>query len=516
VPTAPAKPALTAVALPELSNASAAVQAQIRERYASLKAAIDKPDTTPTALAGAYGEMGKLFIAAEYFDAAQACFDNARTLAPSDLRWPYYLGHVFRFKNEPARAVTAFEQALAIQGDHVPSLIWLADMHLTLNETEAAEPLLVKARALHPDEGAVLYGLGRVALAKKDYSTAVMDLERALSVAPHATRIHYPLAMAYRGLGNRTQAEAHLRKRGDVDLPPADPLIGELGNLLQNAVAYETRGAEAMNDRRWTDAVTNLRKASELAPSNAFTRLNLGTSLYMTGDAAGALEQFQAAIRLSPGLAKAHYGIGVLMEVGHRDAEAISEFSAAVKADPMYAEARQSLADALRRNGRVQEALPHYAEVLKANPAASQAAFGYAMGLVRLRRFAEARDRFTAAVKTFPDQPGFAHALARLLAAAPDDHVRDGMRAMALMRDLLKSQQQTIGMAETMAMTLAELGRFGEAMEWQKNAIAAATDGKRPDLAARLAVNLRLYESKQPCRIPWADDDPVHHPVVTQ
>ena len=35
-----------------------------------------------------------------------------------------------------------------------------------------------------------------------------------------------------------------------------------------------------------------------------FTRLNLGTALYMQGDADGALEQYRAAVRLSPSLAR--------------------------------------------------------------------------------------------------------------------------------------------------------------------------------------------------------------------
>ena len=35
-----------------------------------------------------------------------------------------------------------------------------------------------------------------------------------------------------------------------------------------------------------------------------------------------------------------------------------------------------------------------------------------------------------------PDQPDVAHMLARLLAAAPDDRVRDGRRAMEIVQDL--------------------------------------------------------------------------------
>ena len=59
--------------------------------------------------------------------------------------------------------------------------------------------------------------------------------------------------------------------------------------------------------------------------------------------------------------------------------------------------------------------------------------------------------RLEQAARSFPDQPGFAHALARLLAAAPDDRIRDGARAASIMAELLKTQQ-TLAMAETMAM----------------------------------------------------------------
>jgi tetratricopeptide (TPR) repeat protein len=455
--------------------------------------------------------MGKLFIAAEYFDAAEACFLNAQTLAPTEMRWPYYLGHVFRLKNETAKAAASFAQTLTLQPDHVPSLVWLAEMHLAASRPEAAEPLLIEAQSLQPKSGAVSYGLGRVALARQDYAKAVTYLEQALAIGPEATRIHYPLAMAYRGLGKRQQAEAHLRQRGEVDLPPADPLLESVAGLLQNTAAYETRGVKALEARQWPEAVANLRKAIELAPDNAFTRLNLGTALYMLGDADEAEKHYRAAVRLSPGLARAHFGIGVIMETRNQDREAIDAFAAAVKYDPEYVEARFSLANALRRSGRVRESLPHYEEVLRLNPAVSQAGFGYAMGLVRLGRYQEARDRLERDVKAFPDQPGLAHALARLLAAAPDDRVRDGARAVTMVEDLLKAQR-TVALAETMAMALAELGRFGEAATWQGEAIDAARETGRTDIAARLGDNLRRYQHGQPCRTPWTNDDPVHYP----
>ncbi|HEY7440957.1 MAG TPA: hypothetical protein VH701_00960, partial [Vicinamibacterales bacterium] len=106
---------------------------------------------------------------------------------------------------------------------------------------------------------------------------------------------------------------------------------------------------------------------------------------------------------------------------------------------------------------------------------------------------------------------GFYHALARLLAAAPDDRVRDGARALSIMNELVKSQQ-TLTMAETIAMAFAELRQFGDAVEWQQKAIAGATEQKRFDLVEKLKTNLVLYMKGQPCRTPWTDDDAVHHP----
>ncbi len=504
-------PSLPPVALPDISRAAEPVQKQIRDRYQSLQAAIDRK-APPSELAPAFGEMGKLFMAAEYYDAAEVCLRNAQQLDAANMRWPYFLGHVFRYRSDPANAARFFEQASAHAPQDVPSLVWLADMNLAENKPDAALEPLRKAQTLDPSSGAVLYGLGRVALAKQDYAQAVKSLEGALAINPQSTRLHYPLALAYRGLGNQEKAEEHLRLRGEVDLPPTDPLLREVSSLLQNADAYEARASQALGARQWAEAATHLRKAIELSPGNAFSRLNLGTALYMQGDADGALEQYREAVRLSPTLARAHFAIGVLMESRGEDGEAIKAFNAAIASDASYVEPRFSLANALRRAGRAQESLAQYAEVLRLDPSVSQASFGFAMALVRLGRYQEAKSRLEAAMKTFPDQPGFPHALARLLAAAPDDRVRDGARAISLMNELLKSQQ-TLPMAETMAMAFAESGRFDDAVTWQEGAIRSATEGRRQDLVRKLTTNLQLYQNRQPCRTPWTLDDPVHHPM---
>ena len=101
--------------------------------------------------------------------------------------------------------------------------------------------------------------------------------------------------------------------------------------------------------------------------------------------------------------------------------------------------------------------------------------------------------------------------LARLLAASPDPQVRDGRQALDLVTSLA-TQHKTTSVAETLAMALAEVGRFDDAIEWQRLAMSVAADAGHSDAAKQMAANLALYLRHEPCRTPWRDDDPEYRP----
>jgi tetratricopeptide (TPR) repeat protein len=196
------------------------------------------------------------------------------------------------------------------------------------------------------------------------------------------------------------------------------------------------------------------------------------------------------------------------MALRGRSQEAIDHFLAAVKYQPTYIEAQQALADALRRAGRADAALANYDEALKMSPRLLPARLGYAMALARLHRDREARDWLDESVRLNPGQPTVLHALARVLAASPDDRVRDGARAMAIVQELFKGERTT-ALGETMAMTYAELGDYRQAAATQRGVLAAATQAGLERDVRRIITNLQRYERGQPCRVPWTDDEEV-------
>ena len=212
-----------------------------------------------------------------------------------------------------------------------------------------------------------------------------------------------------------------------------------------------------------------------------------------------------------PTVPKPRFTLGLLAESERKDAEAIEQFTTAIRLDPDYLEAHASLADALRRSGRVEASLPHYQKVLAIDPSATYARLGYGMGLVRLGRYREARAWFEQAAALHPDQPGFSHALARVLAAAPDDGVRDGRRALALTDALMRSNRSWT-LLETRAMSMAELGDFDTAITSLQAAIDEAGKADQRDAVAHMQTILALYRRGMPCRIPWRANDPVHFP----
>lgn len=517
-------PVLAPVELPDVTRMHVAVQEQLSEAYTWLRAletgvaVTERPSDRGrhAERSAAYGELGMLLLAGEYLEVAERCFLNARLLAPGEFRWPYYLAHVFMKQGDLPRAVEQFGYARRLQPNDLAVLVWLGHVYIDLGLPEAAEPVLAEALSRHPGNQASLFQMGRAALATDDYTRAAELLEAALSVNPAAAVIHYPLGMAYRGLGDLDRARDHLDQSGGragagyaagaaVTLP--DPLMAAVNTALRSPQAHRDLGLQASERGDWPEAARQFREAVDLAPANPAMRFNLGLVLNLMGASRAAHDELEAALRLDPELAAASYTLGTILERTGRDAEAIERYTAAVAHDPNLSGAHLRLADALRRTGQLDASLSFYRRVVDHE----EARFGEAMALARLGRYGEARERLSVGMDHHPEQPAFPLALARLLAAAPVDEVRDGSRALDLVLALAEDHK-TAAVAETMAMALAELRLFSQAVEWQRFAMGLATDAALPGVAQGMSINLTRYLQDLPARTPWRDDEPEYHP----
>jgi len=513
------RPELRPVSLPNFASVDAPVQAQIRGEYAALRHAIENTSTPAAELAGGYGRYAMVLQAAEFFDAAEPSYLNAQTLAPEDVRWPYYLANLYKNRGETDKAEAAFARALARQPNDLATLIWLGRLRLDQGKTDDAATLFEKAYSLSPGTVAVVAGLGRVALARQDYRTAVKYFEDALKNDPDSDSLHAPLAAAYRGLGDLEHARPHVGQWKNRDVPVPDPRQQDLDLVLESGLSYELRGIGAFESRDWKSATEYFRKGITLTrPNTALSRSlhhKLGTALALGGDIAGAQAQFETVVReeqpgaIDEATAKAHYSLGLIADEKGDHRLSAEHLAAAVKYQPNYVEAHLAYGDELRRVNDYALALAQYDEAVKINPRSVPARLGYAVTLVALGRIRDARDSLVNVVMLYPDRLEYRSALARLLAAAPDDSVRDPKQALAIVDRDLRGQQKTTDIGETIAMALASLGDFTQAVDVQRGVLAAAQKAGMTSAVARMTDNLRLYQQRQPCRRPWPIDQPV-------
>ena len=342
-------------------------------------------------------------------------------------------------------------------------------------------------------------------------SSLQQEIGLGAATAIRAVAITWPVTGetdVYDGVG---LDRAYRVREGDAGLTPValepidlhDP-AGASGGGPADRRDDRARGLDAAAVGDWPEALARFRQALALAPDDAMLNWYLGMALHLSGgDGQTAVAYLAEAARLDPALtARAHLTIGAVREGSGRVQEAIGHFTLAASEAPAGGEAHFRLAEALRRSGRVEASLGYYEQV----PDRRDARFGEVLALVKLGRYREAHDRLVAGVARHPWEPAFRLALARLLAAAPDDTVRDGGRALALAQALVE-QIRTTAVAETMAMVHAELGQFSEAARWQRLAMSVAVGAGQSAAVQRMSANLAGYLSGEPCRIPWRDDE---------
>ena len=498
------------VALPDLSRLEESVQAQMRERYAALAEKQKDPRAPAADLGTEYGEMGMLLMAAEFRDPAEASLLDAQVLAPGDRRWAYYLGHLYKTKGDMPNAIAAFERVLQSAPNDVPTMAWLGEAALDQGRLDAAESLFTRALSLQPRSIAARYGLGRTALAKQDYMRAAQNLEQALALDDKASIIHYPLAMAYRGLGDRHKAESHLQQRGTLQIQPDDPLRKALDELL-------AQRADLRDQRRRRGQQRPVARCRGISPKGRGPGPSAGVATSQAGHGAVLHRRPARRIRTVPG------GRAAVADARHRalqpgcDARRGRRASAG---NPVLLGRHPVRAGLSRRapwTGQRIETTRTARAVTAAVPSRScgwipapskrasvmprRSSASHDIGRLEIswpKRWIATRTRWHSRARPlacWPRRPTIAFAMAA--ARWPSRRCSQGR------------QPRSIELAETIAMTSAEVGQYADAVMWQQQAIEAAVQAGRRDLVERLTGNLALYQAHRPCRTPWRADEPI-------
>jgi tetratricopeptide (TPR) repeat protein len=197
------------------------------------------------------------------------------------------------------------------------------------------------------------------------------------------------------------------------------------------------------------------------APATEYYRLvDSATALLDGRQYEAAVVEWTRALERNPSEAAAHYNLGVALTGAGRAEEAMAQYSRALELSPEYPEAHTNLGAALVASGKADQAIAHFEKALQLNPENPKAENNLGVALSLTGKLAEA--------------------LPHLERAAADS--LSGGREPTLLHLL--------------ASAYAEAGRYREAAETARRALAAAVEQNQTQLVEGLKAKLALYESR--------------------
>ncbi len=236
-------------------------------------------------------------------------------------------------------------------------------------------------------------------------------------------------------------------------------------------------------------------------PDNAVLHRDVAV-LYMTaGRTAAAIRHYQRSIELDSASATAHYNLATLLAAGGALDEAVRHFRRAVALRPGHAAAHNNLGAVLRALGRLAEAMPYFERAVALDAGNAAAHNNLASALASTGRPADAVRHYRRALELEPDGVESLTSLAWILATTGEARLHaPGEAATLAERAAALTSRRDVNVLATLAAAYAAAGRFDDALEAQRQAIALAQPIGDPALLAELQRRSTLYMRQQPLR----------------
>jgi tetratricopeptide (TPR) repeat protein len=424
--------------LPQLSLDSYPPAARDQIGRALRKAEIDKDQAESSAA------LGRVLQAWNELEPAHQAYTRALLLAPETFEWQYLDGVVLQRLTRHAEAAERFARAAGLRSSYIPARVKLAESLLEAGRLDDSERLfreLTRERAAEP---AAEFGLGRIEAARGRHAAAIVHLERATALFPQYGAAYYALALSYRALGRRDDAQRALARQAEngtrwpgID----DPILAAVADLREDAAALVQKGVKAADAGNLQAAIAAHEAALERDPEFIQAHVNLISLYARAGNRAKAEEHYNAVVRRGVNLDEAHYNFGVLLGMQNDWNGAAEAYRKALAVDPLDVKARNNLGQALEHQQNLQGALDEYRRAVDAQPTFRIARFNVARMLMAMGRADDAIRELERTLEPRDSETPrylFAFAMAQIKAG----HVTEGVAHGEQARELAKQYAQ--------------------------------------------------------------------------
>jgi tetratricopeptide (TPR) repeat protein len=293
-------------------------------------------------LAGAYANLGVIYMRRKQWRPALAMLQKARDLAPEISGIRLNIGLTYYREGDFRSAIPSFQSVVK-------------DL-----------PNSLQAR----------YLLGLCYFFTEQYASAADELEQIWSEEAEHLNYLYVLSIAENKAG-----------RADWEQRALTHFV-EIG---QNSAEFHLlMGKADINHEEYDEAIRELGLANQADPKLPFVHFNLGLAWLKKQDLAKAKAEFREDVAIEPDVAYDYDQLGLIDFLEQRDQDAEHNLRRALRLDPTLASAHFELSRVYQREHRFSEALTEIDSTLRLDPASSAVHYVRGRILERLGRSKEA------------------------------------------------------------------------------------------------------------------------------
>jgi predicted CXXCH cytochrome family protein len=251
---------------------------------------------------------------------------------------PYFeLAEAHRNAKDLKGAVESYREALRRDPRYLPAVLALGATLNQMGDHAGAAEVLRGATRWAQHDARLWDELGRVQIDRDHIAEASAALEKAVSLNPDVASPHVGLGIARARQGKVPEADAEFREAIRIS-----PNSGEGHFNLANLLIFE---------RDFPQATWEFEHAVKAEPTRIEFRLKYAGLLYTVRQNLAAKEQVLAALGFDAESADAHHMLGNILEQEGEIAGALREYQAAVKLQPQNSRAQLDLGAVLIQTG---------------------------------------------------------------------------------------------------------------------------------------------------------------------
>lgn len=260
------------------------------------------------------------------------------------------LGRLYYNMGRYTDAVPVLLRGLHVDPSMHPAEIILGASYYQIGSFDKARAALEIALKALPDDRFSRITLVHVLIAQNNPEEAVQQLRHLTAIDPKDQQAWYLLGKLQLQLSQEAFERVHSI---DPNSPLSHELSGEIMESMKNAPG----------------AITEYKKALEIAPTDADAMEHLANAYWNAGEWTEARDSFDAILQHDPNNCLAHWKLAnSLDELNTSASEALKQIDAALAACPALAQAQVERARILLRLGRASDSLPDLLNAEKTAP----------------------------------------------------------------------------------------------------------------------------------------------------